>query len=117
MPRDKNCRETIFVSQLSRNYPHRGVNFEREENALSCGRETVWEAFEETIWARVIASQKLSRDSGETIFAARHQDVSQGPLGSARAVRSRTQYARSDVSQEEVTSLQQKFERGQTVKN
>ena len=30
---------------------------------------------------RVIASQKMSRDSGESIFAARHQDVSQGPLG------------------------------------
>ena len=30
---------------------------------------------------RVIASQKLPRDSGESIFAARHQDVSQGPLG------------------------------------
>ena len=26
-------------------------------------------------------SQKLPRDSGETIFAARHQSVSQGPLG------------------------------------
>ena len=31
---------------------------------------------------RVIASQKLARDSGESIFAARHQDVSQGLLGS-----------------------------------
>ena len=30
---------------------------------------------------RVIASQKLPQDSGESIFAARHQDVSQGPLG------------------------------------
>ena len=30
---------------------------------------------------RVIESQKLPRDSGESIFAARHQDVSQGPLG------------------------------------
>ena len=29
MSRGKNCRETIFVSHLSRNYPHRGVNFER----------------------------------------------------------------------------------------
>ena len=29
MSRGKNCRETIFVSQLSRNYPYRGVNFER----------------------------------------------------------------------------------------
>ena len=28
--------------------------------------------------ARVIESQKLPRDSGELIFAARHQDVSQG---------------------------------------
>ena len=56
-------------------------------NVLSCGRETAWEAFLETTWARAIASQKLSRDNGETIFAARHQDVSQGPLGcEARAV-------------------------------
>ena len=31
---------------------------------------------------RVTASQELPRDSGESIFAARHQDVSQGPLGS-----------------------------------
>ena len=30
--------------------------------------------------ARVFASQKLPRDSGETIFAARQQSVSQGPL-------------------------------------
>ena len=81
MSRGKNSRETIFVSQLSRSYPHRGGNFERGENALSCGRETVLEAFQETIWARVIASQKSSRDSGESIFAARHQGVSQGPLG------------------------------------
>ena len=57
-------------------------NFDRGREALCCGRETVLEAFQETIWARVIASQKFSRDSGETIFAARHQDVSQGPLGS-----------------------------------
>ena len=33
------------------------------------------------IWVRVIASQKSPRDSGESIFAARHQDASQGPLG------------------------------------
>ena len=45
MSRGKNCRETIFVSHLSRNYPHRGVNFERGKKALSCGGETVWEAF------------------------------------------------------------------------
>ena len=29
---------------------------------------------------RVIASQKLPRDSGDSMFAARHQDVSSGPL-------------------------------------
>ena len=58
LPRD------IFVSQLSRNYPHRRGNLERGKKALFCGRETVWEAFQETIWARVIASQKLSRDNG-----------------------------------------------------
>ena len=81
MSRGKNCPGTIFASQLPRNYPHRRGNFERGKNALSCGGETVWEAFLETIWARAIASQKLSRDSGETIFAPRHQDVSQGPLG------------------------------------
>ena len=30
---------------------------------------------------RAIAIQKLLRDSGESIFAARHLDVSQGSLG------------------------------------
>ena len=80
MSRGKDCRETIFVIRLSRTYPHRRGNFERGKIALSCGREAVWEAFLKTTWARVIASQKLSRDSGETIFATRHQDVSQGPL-------------------------------------
>ena len=45
MSRGKNCPVTIFVSQLPRNYPHRRGNFERGKNALSCGEETVWEAF------------------------------------------------------------------------
>ena len=81
MPRGKNCRETIFAAQLLRNYPHHGGNFEREKNVLCCGGEAIWEAFYETTWARVIESQKLPRESGESIFAARHQDASQGPLG------------------------------------
>ena len=81
MPRGKNCREAIFAAQLARNCPHHGGNFERGENILYCGGEAIWEAFKETIWARVIESQKLPRDNGESIFAARHQDVSQGPLG------------------------------------
>ena len=44
MSRGKNCRETIFVFHLSRNYPHRGVNFERGKKTSRVG-ETVWEAF------------------------------------------------------------------------
>ena len=39
MSRGKNCRETVFVSQLSRNCPHHGGNFERGKKALSCGGE------------------------------------------------------------------------------
>ena len=31
------CRETIFAAQLPHNCPHRGGNFERGKNALSCG--------------------------------------------------------------------------------
>ena len=81
MPRGKNCRETSFAAQLPRNYPHHGGNFERGTIALSCGGEAIWEAFWEAIWVRVAASQKLPRESG-SIFAARHQDASQGPLGS-----------------------------------
>ena len=81
MPRGKSCRETIFARQLPRNCPHHGGNLERGKNVLYCGGEAIWEAFYETIWAREIESQKLPRDSGESIFAARHQDVSQGPLG------------------------------------
>ena len=33
------------------------------------------------IWAGVVASQKLPRDSGESSLAAKHSDVSQGPVG------------------------------------
>ena len=81
MPRGKNCREAIFAAQLPHNYPHHGGNFERGKNVLYCGGEAIWEAFYETILARVIESQKSPRDSVETISAARHQDVSRGPLG------------------------------------
>ena len=76
----KNCCETIFVFQLSRNCPHPEGNLESGK-VLPCGRETLWEAFEGTIRAGVIASQKLSRASAATSFAASHLDVSQGPLG------------------------------------
>ena len=38
MSRGKNSRETIFVSQLSRKYPHREGKFERGKKALLWGR-------------------------------------------------------------------------------
>ena len=47
--------------------------------AFPRGRETIWEVFYETIWARVIASQQSLRDTGVSILAARYLDVSQGP--------------------------------------
>ena len=40
-----------------------------------------WEATHEAIWVRVIVSQKLPGGEGESIFAARHLDVSQDLLG------------------------------------
>ena len=55
--------------------------FERGKHVLYCGGEAIREACYEAIWARVIKSQQWPRDSGQSIFAARHQDVSQGPLG------------------------------------
>ena len=45
MPRDTNCRKTVFAAQLPRTYPHRGGNSERGKKALSCGEEAFWEAF------------------------------------------------------------------------
>ena len=81
MPRGKNCRETIFAAQLPRNYPHHGGNFERGKNVLYCGGEAIWEAFYEAIWARVIESQKLPRDSGESIFCREASRCLAGPSG------------------------------------
>ena len=57
-----------------------GVILKEEKcRLLSCGG-TVWEGFQETIWARIIASQKLSQDSGETTFALRDIKVSRRAL-------------------------------------
>ena len=85
MPRGKTCRETIFAAQLPRNYPHRGGNFERGKNVLkNVGERQFARHFRRQFGCEgVVESLKLSRDSGESIFAARHQDVSQGPLGGA----------------------------------
>ena len=85
MPRGKNCRETIFAARLPRNCPHRRGNFERGKNVLLLwGRGNLGGILRDNLVARVIESQKLPRDSGESIFAARHQGVSHGPLGLAQ---------------------------------
>ena len=62
LARDKFCRSIALTAGA----------ILKEEKRLSCGGEAIWEAFKETIWARVIASQKMPRGSGESIFAARH---------------------------------------------
>ena len=77
------CREAKIAARRSlplncRDYPHRGGNFERGSKAFSYGEDAIWEAFQETIWARVTASQKMPRGDVESIFAVRHQDLSQG---------------------------------------
>ena len=59
-----------------------GVILKEEKMPSVVGERQFWRYYRRH-WARVIASQKLSRDSGESIFAARHQGVSQGPLGLA----------------------------------
>ena len=76
----KNCRETILAAQLNYNCPHRGGNFERGRKALSCGGEAIWEAFKETVWVRVVASQNLPRDSGESIFCCEALKMSRRAL-------------------------------------
>ena len=80
MPRGKNCGETIFAAQLPHNYPHHGGNFGKKKKCpLLWGRGNLggilWDTLGEGNW-----ESKLPRDNGESIFAARHQDVSQGPL-------------------------------------
>ena len=82
MPRGETCRETIFAAQLPRNYPHRGGNFERRKKSpLLRGRGNLRGILRGNLVVRVIASQKAARQWGGAILAARHQDVSQGPLG------------------------------------
>ena len=41
MSRCKNCRETIFVSHLSRNYPHRGLILKETKSPLLWGRDSL----------------------------------------------------------------------------
>ena len=71
----KNCRETIFVSHLSRNYPHRGV-----KSPLLWGRDSLGGILGDNLGEGNCESKIASRQ-WETIFAAGRRSVSQGPLG------------------------------------
>ena len=66
-----------------------GVILKEDKKPSLVGERQFGRHFRRYLGARVIASQRLSRDSGESIFAARHQDVSQGPLGSGEFKRLR----------------------------
>ena len=58
-----------------------GVVLKEEKTPLLWARDSLGGVLGDNLGERVIASQKLSRDSRETSFAVRHQDVSQRPLG------------------------------------
>ena len=70
-----------FYSSTAAELPSPRGQFSKspKKNPLLWG-EAIWEAC--PVWERVIASQRLLRDNGESIFATMHLDVSQGPLWS-----------------------------------
>ena len=74
--RDSFCLSIWLATALTT-----GVILKRGKEALSCGARASLVGNLGEIGAKVIASQILSRDSGEAVFATRHQGVSQGPLG------------------------------------
>ena len=51
---------------IATRYPHRRCDTERGTSLL--GGDVIWEAFQETIWVRAIASQNLPRGNWETIL-------------------------------------------------
>ena len=68
MSRTKNCRETIFVSQLSRNHPHRGGNFERWKNfksPLLWGRDSLGGILGDNLGESNCESNTISRQWGD----------------------------------------------------
>ena len=75
LPRDNFCRS--IAAQLPSARGQRG----KRKNVVYCPGEASWEAFEETIWARVIESHKLPRDSGESIFCCEASRCLAGPSG------------------------------------
>ena len=64
MSRDKNRRETMFISQLSRNYPHRGGNFERGKVRSLVGKRQFGGHVRRLFGPRVIASQNCLETVG-----------------------------------------------------
>ena len=68
MSRGKNCRETIFVSRLSRNYPHRGVNFERGlKKPLLWGRDSLGGILGDNLGEGNCESKIASRQWGDNL--------------------------------------------------
>ena len=80
MSRDKDCRKTSFLSQLSRNYPHRGGNLERGKNPLLWARDSLGGILGDDLGEGNCESTIVSRQRGDKFCRARYQDVSQGPL-------------------------------------
>ena len=76
----KNCRETIFVSQLSRNYPHRGGNFERGKNPLLWGRDSLGGILGDNLGEGNCESKIVSRQWGDN-FCRETSRCLAGPSG------------------------------------
>ena len=79
MSRGKNCRETIFVSHLSRNYPHRGVNFE-EKSPLLWGRDSLGGILGDNLGEGNCESKIASRQWGDN-FCRETSICLAGPSG------------------------------------
>ena len=78
MQRGKNSCETIFAVQLLCNTLAGGGCFKMGiTSPLSgVGGDAIWEALEETLWAKVNCKSNMPRDSGKVYFVfARHSEV------------------------------------------
>ena len=82
MPR--NCRETSLPLNCGAITLTAGVLLKQAKMSSLVGERQFRRHFERQFGVRVIASQKLPRDSGESICAARHQDVSHEALWAQR---------------------------------
>ena len=84
MPRGKNCRETIFSRSVAAQLPSpRGQFRKRGKNPLLWGRGNLGGILRDNLGEGNCEAKIAARQRGVNFFAARHQDVSQGPLGCA----------------------------------